>query len=127
MLLQKSHSKSINIDPKNVILLGSQSTMDLFYNTKMVGNCFKDKKNMRLHINGGKMLITHNAQVSYYKSYAWFDQKDITKLIALKNIINWYHVTYDSLHEMFIFHLEEHGRNNIHFIMHDSGLHYYFP
>ena len=28
---------------------------------------------------------------------------------------------------MFIVHQEEHGKNNMRFIMHESGLHYYDP
>ena len=42
---------------------------------------------MCLQSNRGKMLITHKAQVAGYKPYVWFDQKAITNLIALKNLI----------------------------------------
>ena len=52
---------------------------------------------MRLQINGGKMLITRNAQVAVYNPYVCFDQNSITNLIALNNLINQSYVTYDSL------------------------------
>ena len=101
---KKSHSRSIKIDLRNVRLIDGQSTMELFYNTKLVVNIYKANRNISLQSNGGKMLITHKAQVAGYKPHVWFDQKDITNLIDLKNIINKYCITYDSLDEMFIYH-----------------------
>ena len=80
---------------------------------------------MHLRSNRGKILITHKVQVASYKQHVWFDKKSITNLIALKNLIKQYPVAYNNLYEMFIVHQEEHGKNNIHFIMHESGLHYY--
>ena len=44
-------------------------------------------------------------------------------LIAVKNLIYQHHVTYNSLDEMFIVHQEEHGKHNMHFRMHERGLH----
>ena len=46
------------------------------------------------------MLITNKSQVSGYNSQVWFDQKSITNIIYLKNLINQYFVTYDILYEM---------------------------
>ena len=80
---------------------------------------------MSLHSNVGKMLIVHKLKVSGYKPHVWFDQKSITNLIALKNLINKYRVTNNSLDDMFIIHKEEHGKHNMHFKMNESGLHYY--
>ena len=73
------------------------------------------------------MIITHKSEVAGYNPYVWFEPKPITNLIALKNIIKKYHVTYGSLYEMFIFHREEHGKNDMYFRMHESVLHYYDP
>ena len=98
LLFKKSHTKSINIDLRKFFLLYSQSTMYLFFNTKLVGNIYNAKKNMRLQSNGGEMLITHKAYVASYKPHVWFDQKAITNLIALKNLIKQYRVTYNSLY-----------------------------
>ena len=125
LLFKKSHAKSIKLDLRNVILLDNQSTMDQFCNPKLVGNIYKANKKMCLQINGGKMLITHKAQVAGYNPCVWFDQKDITNLIALNNIIKQYRVTYNSLDDMFICHREGHGNNNMDFRINESGLHYY--
>ena len=48
LLLKKSHTKSIKLDIRNIILLNIQSTMDLLYNIKLVENIYKAKKKMRL-------------------------------------------------------------------------------
>ena len=73
------------------------------------------------------MLITNKSQVSGYNSQVWFDQKSITNLIALKNLINKYRVTNNSLDDMFIIHKEEHGKHNMHFKMHEHVPNYYDP
>ena len=52
---------------------------------------------MCIHSNGGKMIITHKAQVAVYMPYVWFDQKTITNLIVLNNLIKQYHITYNRL------------------------------
>ena len=91
-MFKNSHVNFINIDIRNVILLDSQSTIDLIFNTKLVGNIYKAKKNMRLQSNRGKIIITHMAQVDGYKPNVWFDLKASTNLIDLKNIIKQYRV-----------------------------------
>ena len=103
-MFKNSHDNSINIDLRNVILIDSQSTMDLFCNPNLVGNIYKAKKNMRLQSNGGKILITHKSQVAGYKIYFCFKKIYITNLIALNNLNNQYPVTYDILDEIFITH-----------------------
>ena len=60
VLFKKSHSKSIKLDLRNVILTNSQSTMGQFCNPKFVGNIYKAKKIMRFQSNEVKILITHN-------------------------------------------------------------------
>ena len=78
---------------------------------------------MRLQRNGGKMLITNKAEVVSYKPRVWFEKKSITNLINLKNLIKHYRVTYESLEYMFIFHQAEHGKDNMNFRIHESGIH----
>ena len=118
LLFKNIHAKSIKVKLRNAILLDSQYTMDLFYNIKLFGKIYKAKKKMRLRSNGGKILISHKAQVAVYKPHVWFDQKAITKLIDLKNPIRQYSVTYDSLDDIFIVHQKEHRKHNMHFRMH---------
>ena len=64
--------------------------MDLFCTLKLVGNIYKAKQNMCLHGNGGNIIIANNAQVAGYKPHVWFDQKAITNLIVIKNLIKQY-------------------------------------
>ena len=44
VMLNKSHSNSIKIDHRNVIIMDRQATMELFCNPKLVGNIYKAKK-----------------------------------------------------------------------------------
>ena len=68
-MFKKSHTKSIKIDLKNLILLDSQSTMDPFCNPKLVRKIYKSKKKMRLQSDGVTMLITHKTQIDGYKPH----------------------------------------------------------
>ena len=123
---QKNKSK-MNLDLRNVILLDSQSTMDLFCNPDMVHKISKSKKTIRLQSNGGSMLIDHKAAIDGYHLKVWFSKKAITNILALSNLTQQYRVTYDSNDRMFIVHREQEGKSNMHFKMHPSGLHYYDP
>jgi hypothetical protein len=48
-------------------------------------------------------------------------------IIALRNLIDQYRVTYYSDDLMFVVHLESESKPNMEFKMHKSGLHYYDP
>jgi hypothetical protein len=48
-------------------------------------------------------------------------------IIALSNLITQYRVTYDSNDETFVVHCKSVNKPNMHFRMHQSGLHYYDP
>ena len=52
-LFNQKHSKKVRFDLQNVILLDSQSTMDLFCNPKLVQKIKKPKSTMKLQSNGG--------------------------------------------------------------------------
>ena len=69
VLFKNIHAKLFKLDLRNAILLDSQSNMDLFCNTKLVGNIYKTREKMQLQSNRGKMLITHKAQVAGYKPH----------------------------------------------------------
>ena len=62
-----------------------------------------------------------------YHKNIWFSKRAITNIIALRNIIQQYWVTYDSEDKMFIVHQEAEDKPNMEFRMHKSGLHYYEP
>jgi hypothetical protein len=125
--LFKQAGSSIKLDIKEVILLDSQSTMDLFCNADLVRKISKSRFNTRLKSNGGTMVVTRKATVEGYNKAVWFSTRAITNIIALHNLIDQYRVTYDSDDLMFILHQESESKPNMEFKMHKSGLHYYDP
>jgi hypothetical protein len=82
---------------------------------------------MRLKINGGTMVVTRKATIPGYNKDVWFSTRAITNIIALRNLIQQYRVTYDSDDKMFVVHRESQGKPNMEFRMHKCGLHYYGP
>ena len=126
-LFKQSHPGKVGLDLRNVILLDSQSTMDLFCNRSMVQKTFKSSHVMRLHSNGGEMNISKKATMAGYHQDVWFSKNAITNIIALSNVIKQYKVTYDSDDQAFVVHREPHGKPNMEFRMHESGLHYFDP
>jgi hypothetical protein len=82
---------------------------------------------MRLKSNGGTMVVTRKAMMEGYNKTVWFSTRSIANIIALRNLIDQYLVTYDSDNVMFVVHRESESKPNIEFKMHKSGLHYYDP
>jgi hypothetical protein len=102
--LFKQAGSSIKLDLKEVILLDSQSTMDLFCNEALVSKISNSRSSMRLKSNGGTMVVTRKATMEGYNKTAWFSTRAITNIIALRNLIDQYRVTYDSDDFMFVVH-----------------------
>jgi hypothetical protein len=126
-VLFKLGGSKIKLDLWNVILLGSQSTMDLFCNPHLVQEVTKTTNVMKLQSNGGTMQIRHRASITGYHHQVWFSKFALTNIIALGNLIKQYRVTYDSRDEMFVVHRQTANLPNMEFKMHPSGLHYYEP
>jgi hypothetical protein len=120
----KKSGSSVKIYLREVILLNSQSTMDLFCNAYLVR---KSTTSMRLKINGGIMAVTQKSTIPVYNKDVWFSTRAITNITTLRNLIQQYHVTYDSKNKMFVVHRESQGKPNMEFRMHKCGLHYYDP
>jgi hypothetical protein len=118
---------SVKIDLREIILLDSQSTMDLLCNAALVSKTCKSTTSMRLKSNGGTMVVTRKATMPGYNKDVWFSTRAITNIIALSNLIHQYRVTYDSDDTMFVVHQESQGKPNMEFRMHKCGLHYYDP
>jgi hypothetical protein len=127
VLLKQSDGKPSRLDLRNVILLDTQSTMDLICNKSLVANITTANNKMRLQSNGGSMTVTQKATMSGYKKKVWYSKDAITNIIALSNLIQQYHVTYDSRDQIFVVHREDQGKPNMEFRMHESGLHYFQP
>jgi hypothetical protein len=122
--LFKQAGLSVNIYPREVILLDSQSTIDLFCNAALVRKTCKSTTSMRLKSNGGTMLVTRKATMPGYNKDVWFSTRAITNIIPLRNLIQQYRVAYDSDDMMFVVHREYQGKPNMEFCMHKCVLHY---
>ena len=128
MSMKQSGAKIGNLDLTQVILLDSQSTVDLFCNPKLVSNVRKADDTLLLKSNGGSMTIARVADVDGYSDPVWYSKRAITNILSLAKVGEQYHVTYDSRRDAaFIVHRQEFGLEDMVFIKHRSGLHYYDP
>ena len=58
------------LDLREIIILDSQSTMDLFCNQALVIETYKSSiSSMRLKSNGGTMVLTHKSKMAGYKKH----------------------------------------------------------
>ena len=110
-----------------VILLDSQSTMNIFCNEDFVADIKDSEQTLTLHSNGGKLASNQVATVDGLKTITWFNTKTVTNILSLKHVARQCRVTYDSRDGMFIVHRRHKGLPNMHFKMHKSGLHVYQP
>jgi hypothetical protein len=101
--------------------------MDLFCIAALVSKTSKYKSSMRLKINGGTMAVSHKATLPGYHKSVWFSTRAINTIIALRNLIEQYRVTYYSDDLMFVEHRETESKPNMEFRMHESGLYYDDP
>jgi hypothetical protein len=124
---QNHKNKKIDLDLKNVTLLDSQSTVDLFCNPNLVSNVRETDKQMRLKSDGGTMLVNHEATMKGCNSEVWFSNDATTNIVALSNLIKQHQVACDSKDQMFAVHRESECRPNMEFRMHQSGLHCFDP
>jgi hypothetical protein len=125
--LFKQTGSTIKRGLREFMLLDSQSTMDLFCNAALVSKTRKYNSSMILKSNGGTMVVTCKATMLGYNTTVWFSTRALTNIIALRNLIDQYRVTYDSDDLMFVVHRESVSKLNMEFQMHEIGLHCYDP
>jgi hypothetical protein len=126
VLFKENHTNKINLDLRNIILLDNQSTIDLFCNPKLVTHITEQDKNLKLQSSSGTMTVHHKAKMQGYKKDVWFSKNAITNIIALRNLIKQYRVTYDSDdNKTFVVHRSD--QPNMELKMNACGLHYYNP
>jgi hypothetical protein len=123
----KQAGSTIKLDLWEVILLDSQSTMDLFCNAALVSKTSKSNLSMRRKSNRGTMVVSCKETMMGYNKTVWFSARAITNIITLHNLIDQYRITYDSDDLIFVIHQESDNKPNMEFRMHESGLHYYDP
>jgi hypothetical protein len=89
-LFKRTQGTKIKLDLKEIILLDSQSTIDLFCNLALIEKSFKSDAGKRLKSNGGTMMVTHKAKVAGYNTDVWYNKKAITNILALSNVRKQY-------------------------------------
>ena len=122
-----NYHSSGKLNMREVILLDSQSTMDIFCNDKFVDEVKESEQTLTLHSNGGKLESNQVATIQGLSNIAWFNRNAVTNILSLKNVGKKYRVTYDSRDATFVVHRSKHGLPDMHFKMHKSGLHVYHP
>lgn len=125
-LAQKA--KGAGLQLRDVVLLDNQSTCDIWCDESQVEKIRTSSTKMRIASNGGSLLVNQKAKVPGYRQAVWFSKNALTNILSLKNLIKQYRVTYDSEKATeFVVHRENVGMPDMHFVMHESGLHIYNP
>ena len=127
VLHNSSTPKYRGLDLTKVILLDSQSTMDLFCNPELTSDIMPSAQSLTVRGNGGTLEVQQKATLPGYKTYVWYDSKAITNILILANMSKQYMVTYDSKDKAFIVHCHKAKLPNMVFCEHKSGLHVYKP
>ena len=76
-LFKQTHGTKIKLNLKKVILLDSQSTMDLICDPALVELTFKSSHSMRLKSNGGTMEVKKQAIMPGYHAHVWYNKKQL--------------------------------------------------
>jgi len=71
-VLKQSHPSLHEINMKEIILLDSQSTIDVFSNKKLLGKIKQSKKPLRLQSNSGSMILKKVAAIDNYYGEVWY-------------------------------------------------------
>ena len=100
-MLHNNSKPESELDLSNVILLYNQFTLDLVCNNIFTSELNKTNTKLQVQGNGVTLLVNHRSNIPGYDQTTWFDNKAITNIVSLKNIIKQYRVTYVSNDETF--------------------------
>lgn len=107
---------------KDWILLDNQSTVDVFYNRKLLRNIRKANTGMEIHCNAGTTTTRMIGDLPGYGT-VWFHPEGISNILSLSRVSKKYRVTFDSTNgNVFIVH-KENGKSH-HFKQSERGLYF---
>ena len=86
------------ISMRDWILLDSCSSVDLFCNPNMVQSIRASSSTLQLGTNAGVIRTNHKATLPKYGD-VWYNNKAITNVLSLGNVVDRYRVTFDSKQE----------------------------
>jgi len=90
--------------PDSWILHESQSTIDVFFNGKMLTNIHDAMQDLTLHCNAGTTSISKKGDLKGYGT-VWYHPDGIANILSLNNVKKKYKVIYDSgLDDGFVVH-----------------------
>ena len=78
----------------DLVLLDSQSTVDLFSNPGLVDNIRPSKHPINIHCNKG--TLTTSEEADFGATPVYFDERGIANVLSLYRLGQKFHVTYDS-------------------------------
>jgi hypothetical protein len=80
---------------REIILLDTESTCDLFCNADLVVNIQKAEEPLRLATNAGEILVYHTAEVPEY-GRVWFHSEAMTNVFSFANMKKKHRITCDT-------------------------------
>eukprot|EP00957_Ditylum_brightwellii_P167287 12734383-Ditylum_brightwellii.AAC.1 len=82
---------------KNWVLLDSQSTVNVFCNTKLLNNIQKDGRSLAIYSNGGISSTGLIGNLDRFKM-VWYQSDSIANILSLASVQEEHHGTYHSQH-----------------------------
>ena len=90
---------------KNWVLIGSQSTIDLFCNSSLLTNIQQVETNLNIFCSAGKKITNMVGDLPGYGT-VWFYANGIATILSLHKVVKRFHVTYDSHQDNPFYYLE---------------------
>ena len=86
VLHNSSTPKYKGLDLTKVILLDSQSTMDLFCNPELTSNIVPSAQSFTVQGNNGTLEVHQKSKLKGYETDVWYNSKAITNILSLSNM-----------------------------------------